>query len=190
MKYAPRLINPTKVQTGKVRLSFANLFEPRAAKEGEDLKYSVDLLIPKDDKENLATIEQAIENAKQQGLEKKWNNKLPSNYGQPLKDGDDKDNDDAGVYAGHFFINAKSGADEQPTLLDRDKEPVTDGKEIYSGCYARAILRFYPYKVSGNNGVSCILDGVQKLEDGTALGGRGNVAQEFDEIEDDEDFLN
>ena len=43
-------VNGTKVITGKVRLSYANLLEPKGF-EGQEPKYSVVLLIPKDDAE-------------------------------------------------------------------------------------------------------------------------------------------
>lgn len=41
--------DPMKVLTGEVRLSYANLTTPRAAKPGGEAKYSVTLLIPKSD---------------------------------------------------------------------------------------------------------------------------------------------
>ena len=40
---------PTKVVTGKCRLSYVNVFQPRAAKPGQKEKYSVCVLIPKTD---------------------------------------------------------------------------------------------------------------------------------------------
>ena len=43
----------TKVITGTVRLSYANIWEPKSIK-GSAAKYSVSLLIPKSDKATLA----------------------------------------------------------------------------------------------------------------------------------------
>ena len=43
--------NKTKVVTGLVRLSYANVWEPKAATEGAVPKYSVSLIIPKSDTE-------------------------------------------------------------------------------------------------------------------------------------------
>ena len=37
----------TKVITGKVRFSYAHVFEPVAMAEGQDAKYQVSLIIPK-----------------------------------------------------------------------------------------------------------------------------------------------
>lgn len=48
---------PTKVLTGEVRLSYANLTTPRAVQQGQDAKYSVTLLIPKTDTATKANID-------------------------------------------------------------------------------------------------------------------------------------
>ena len=53
----------TKVVTGKVRFSYANVWEPTAIEEGKPKKYNVSILIPKKDKKGLAKIEAAIEAA-------------------------------------------------------------------------------------------------------------------------------
>lgn len=42
-----------KVITGKVRLSYANVWEPKVQSEGQKPKYSVSIIIPKDDKDTL-----------------------------------------------------------------------------------------------------------------------------------------
>ena len=42
----------TKVKTGEVRFSYCHLFEPHAFDEIQEPKYSVMLLIDKNDKEN------------------------------------------------------------------------------------------------------------------------------------------
>lgn len=43
----------TKVVTGRIRMSYANLFTPRAMLEGQDPKYSLCVLISKSDKETI-----------------------------------------------------------------------------------------------------------------------------------------
>src|SRR5690625_6061011 len=60
----------TKVVTGEVRFSYLHVFEPHAVEEGQEKKYSVSILIPKDDKETLARIKKAIENAIEASLPK------------------------------------------------------------------------------------------------------------------------
>ena len=56
--------NSSHVITGKVRLSYANLFTPKASEDGGDPKYSVAILIPKSDKATLNKVKAAIEAVK------------------------------------------------------------------------------------------------------------------------------
>ena len=60
--------NKTKVVTGLVRLSYANVWEPKAATEGAVPKYSVSLIIPKSDTETIAKINAAIDAAIEEGI--------------------------------------------------------------------------------------------------------------------------
>ena len=53
----------TKVLTGEVRLSYANLTAPRAAQDGGEPKYSVTLLIPKTDTATKADIDASMKAA-------------------------------------------------------------------------------------------------------------------------------
>ena len=59
----------TKVVTGVVRLSYANVWEPASIKGGTP-KYSVSLIIPKDDEKTLAAINAAIDAAIKDGVSK------------------------------------------------------------------------------------------------------------------------
>ena len=58
-----------KVVTGKVRLSYAHIWEPVSI-NGSDEKYSVSLIIPKSDKKTVQEIQKAVEEAKQDGKAK------------------------------------------------------------------------------------------------------------------------
>ena len=51
--------NPTKVVTGVVRLSYANVWEP-ASINGSNPKYSVSLIIPKTDTKTIDAINAAV----------------------------------------------------------------------------------------------------------------------------------
>ena len=55
-------MNSTKVVTGVVRLSYANVWEP-ASINGSNPKYSVSLIIPKSDKQTLDAINAAVDAA-------------------------------------------------------------------------------------------------------------------------------
>jgi len=186
------LKNDTKVITGKVRLSYANIFEPKSI-NGSDPKYSVSLIIPKDDTQQIEVIKQAIENAKERD-KGKWNGKIPANLKLPLRDGDlERPEDEA--YANSYFINANST--RPPAVVGTEIDRAT-GKairlgedEVYSGCYARVSINFYGFNAAGNRGIACGLGNIQKIADGERLGG-GSTAEEdfeFEEVDVDDDFL-
>ena len=179
----------TKVITGKVRFSYVFVFTPRAPSPGQDPKYSVRLLIPKSDRETLHKIKAAIEAAKQQGL-KLWGGKLPAGLKSPVRDGDEEFPDQP-EYAGHYFVNASSK--QKPGLVDRFKSPIEDSTDLYSGCYGRASLNFFPFNQAGNRGIGCGLNHLQKLADGDYLGGRSRAEDDFDDDfladESDDSFL-
>lgn len=181
----------TKVVTGEVRFSYLHVFEPHAIEEGQDKKYSVSLLIPKSDKKTLNAIKKAIEAAKVAG-KAKWGGKIPANLKMPLRDGD-VDRPDQEEYAGHYFVNANST--NKPGIVDANVQPIIDSTELYSGCYGRASVNFYAYNVSGNKGIACGLNNIQKLRDGETLGGRSHAEDDFEPVDVDEDgdmddFLN
>lgn len=176
----------TKVTTGKVRLSYAHLFEPHAI-EGNEPKYSVSVIIPKTDSETLKAIKEAVAEAKEQG-KSKWGGKIPATLKTPLRDGDGERPDDE-AYTNCYFLNASSK--NKPGVVDKSVQPILDATEVYSGCYARLTLNFYPFSASGNKGVAAGLGNVQKLEDGEPLGGFTRAEDEFDSVEDtaNDDFL-
>ncbi len=164
----------TKVITGKVRMSYANVFEPKSI-NGGDAKFSVSLIIPKSDKSTLEKINAAIELAKEEGLTK-LGGKIPANLKTPLRDGDiDRPDDEA--YADSYFINANSTT--RPGIVDENLQSIIDTTEFYSGCYGRASIVFYAYNANGNKGIACGLQNLQKLEDAESLGGKAKAEDDF-----------
>lgn len=172
----------TKVTTGKVRLSYAHLFEPHAI-EGNEPKYSVSVIIPKTDTETLKAIKEAVAEAKELG-KGKFGGKVPANLKTPLRDGDiDRPDDEA--YVGCYFLNANSK--NKPGVVDINVQPVMDSTEVYSGCYGRLTLNFYAYGASGNKGIAAGLGNVQKLADGEPLGGFTRAEDDFESLESSEE---
>lgn len=175
--------NSTKVVTGKVRFSYANVYEAKSI-NGSDPKYSVSLIIPKSDKKTLAEIKAAIDQAKKDGISK-FGGKVPANLKLPLRDGDvDRADDEA--YKDSYFINANSK--DKPGIVDKNINPILDQTEFYSGCYGRASINFYAFNQNGNKGVACGLQNLQKLSDGEPLSGRSRAEDDFSTAEED-DFL-
>lgn len=174
----------TKIITGKVRFSYVHVFEAHAIEEGQTPKFSVSILIDKKDKKTLAKIEKAVEQATQEGKASKFGGKLPGNLKLPLRDGDLEKPDDEN-YEGKMFINA--GSFRKPGIVDEDLNPIMDREDFYSGCYGRASVNFYAFNVSGNKGIACGLNNLQKTEDGENLGGGGTSAE--DDFGSDDDLM-
>lgn len=170
----------TRVKTGKVRFSYAHVFQPQVDPETGTKKYSVSILIPKTDTKAIKRIEAAIEAAKQEGLAKLGGSL--KNIKTPLRDGDEEREDDE-VYAGHMFMTATSN--RPPGIVDAELEELTDDEDFYSGCYGRASVNFYAYNVNKSKGIACGLNNLQKLEDGERLAGvTKSAAADFGEEDD------
>ena len=186
--------NPTKVITGKnTIMSYLNVNEPKVPLGGGTPKYSVSLIIPKSDTVTVAKIRAAIQAAYEEGQSKlKGNSKfVPAleDIKTPLRDGDkDRKGDEA--YQNAWFVNANSTT--KPGVVDTDRQPILDSSELYSGIIGRASINFYAFNSSGNRGIACGLNNIQKLSDGTPLGGHSRAEDDFadlEEEEDEEDFL-
>ena len=177
----------SKVITKKVRFSYVNIFRSRAFREGQDAKFSICLLIPKEDKAGLAKIQRAIDEAVQEGISSKWGGKQPKNLHLPLRDGDMERADEAPEYEGMMFLNANSSS--KPGIVDKDRNKILDPDEVYSGCWGRASINFFPYDSNGNRGVGVGLNNIQKLKDGERLGAARAAAEDDfgDGFEDDEE---
>ena len=175
--------NRTKVITGvNTRLSYFHGWEPVSVNGGAE-KYSVSVLIPKNDKETINAINAAIDAAIEEGISK-FGGKKPNKAAikLPLRDGDTERDDEA--YRGHFFINANSNT--PPQIVDRSVKPILDRGEVYSGCFARVSLNFFAFNSNGSKGVACGLGNIQKVRDGEPLGGKSKAEDDFSTIEDEE----
>lgn len=182
--------NPTKVITGvDTRWSYANVWDPKSINGGIP-KYSVSLIIPKSDKVTIQKIKAAIQAAYEEGEGKlKGNGKSVPSLSvlkTPLRDGDLERPDDA-AYANSFFVNAN--ATSAPGIVDADCNPIMTRSEVYSGVYGRASITFYAFNSSGNKGIACGLNNLQKIRDGEPLGGKASAESDF-ATDDDDDFLN
>lgn len=183
------ITNPTKVITGvNTRWSYANVWDPKAIDGGKP-KYSVSLIIPKDDTATVNKIKAAIQAAYEEGEGKlKGTGKTVPPLAaikNPLRDGDIEKPDDE-AYANAYFINANSAT--APGVVDADRQPIIERSEVYSGVYGRASINFYAFNVNGNKGIACGLNNLQKIRDGEPLGGKSSAESDF-ATDDDEDFL-
>lgn len=178
-------VNPTKVVTGVVRLSYANVWEPKSINGGAE-KFSVSLIIPKSDTKTIAAINAAVNAAIEEGRGK-FGGKIPNKAALklPLRDGDiDRPDDEA--YADSYFVNANSNS--APEIVDKALNSIMSRSEVYSGVYARVSINFYAFNSNGNRGIACGLGNIQKIRDGEPLGSKSNAADDF-ATDVDDDFL-
>lgn len=169
----------THVVTGKCRLSYVTLSEPKSIQGGEP-KYSVTVLIPKSDVQTKQRIDAAIEAAKQKGVSGCFGGKAPALLSTPLHDGDGARPSDGEPYGqeckGCWVIAVSSK--NRPMVVDADRNPIIDASELYSGIYGRVAMDFYPY-AGQKKGIGVGLGNVQKLADGEPLVPRASVEDDF-----------
>ena len=88
-----------------------------------------------------------------------------------------------------MFINANATVNYPPKIVDRHVQPIMDRSEVYSGCYANVSVSFYAFNQNGNIGIGCGLGNIQKIGDGDPLSSARSAEEDFDELEDDDEFL-
>jgi hypothetical protein len=179
--------NPSRITTKKVRIAFANVFEPVDKLNTGTPKYSACLLIPKDDEEGVDRIQDAIDYVTEE-YKKANGGKLPRNFKLPLRDGDEEDEKaDNPDFQGHYFMNVSSV--RKPTIVDRDMEKIEDAEDFFSGCYCRVALNFFSFDKQGSKGIAVGFSNIQKIKKGPYIGsGASSPEEDFSEPLDDDDF--
>ena len=172
-----------KVHLKDVRISFANIFDPKQVNGQGDPKFSAAFLSPRS---HPAATE--LSNAIQAEATTKWGAKagdvlkaLKAGDKLCVHDGDAKADNDS--YAGNLFVNASNKT--RPLVIGPQREPLvaSDGKP-YSGCYVNAIVEVWPQDNQFGKRVNASLLGVQFLRDGERLSGGGvAAAEDFQAIE-------
>lgn len=175
-----------KITLVDVRCGFPHLFEAKSVEAGGTKRYSITLLIPKgtdEGKAYKAQIDKLIAAVKAD--KPKTFKPKPSRI--CLKDGD-TDESAKPEYAGHWFINANRNESQgQPQVVDRKKQPITDAKAIYGGCYVSAVIGIYGTD-KGGDAIPASLEIVQKRKDGDRFGGGSTASlDDLPDLEDDEE---
>lgn len=164
------------VQTPEFRLCFPNLFKPTSFEGSTRETYNCVMVFPKDaDLSKLKEIAKAA-----------FNKTFPNGAKgarSPFRDGNEKVDDWGEVFKDATFIRASSNI--KPGVADRRKRLITDEEQVYSGCYARAIVHAFAYDVKGNKGVSFGLDAIQIVREGEHLGGGAAAVNMFEDLGDD-----
>ena len=131
--------------TGKVRFSYANVFEPREMPNGDE-KYSVTLLIPKSDNDTYQRITAEINKILQEGVADTFKGVMPTNPKLPIHDGDGL-RQSGDPYSAeckrHWVITANSI--NAPEVVDASCNPIISKNEndIYFAILIGSILIMY-----------------------------------------------
>lgn len=164
------------VQTPEFRLCFPNLFKPTSFEGSTRETYNCVMVFPKDaDLSKLKEIAKAA-----------FNKAFPNGakgVRSPFRDGNEKADDWGEVFKDAIFIRASSNI--KPGVADRRKRLITEEEQVYSGCYARAIVHAFAYDVKGNKGVSFGLEAIQIVREGEHLGGGAAAVNMFEDLGDD-----
>ena len=173
-------VSENRVITGeRTRWSYCNVLQPREDDNGK-MKYSVSLIIPKDDTETVDAIRRAIQytyNDSTETLAGK-NGVVPEldDISIPLNDGDEERPNDE-IYKNSYYINAKS--DYAPNIIDRHGRKLRSDEDVYSGCYGRVSITFYAFRKNKNVGIGAGLNNMLKCADGERLGGIISAESDF-----------
>lgn len=180
--------NPLKVVLGKHRVTYVHVKEPTAFEDGGDKKYDCTFLIPKNhpDVAKIKAVIKSAYNANKESLFKGLPMTSPK-FWNPLRDGSEwlEEHPDATEYEDHFFI--KAATKSQPAVFDRDKQDILDLDEVYSGCFCRGVMVAFAFN-NKSKGVAFFLNSLMKMEDGERLGGFSANADDYEDMEDEDDL--
>lgn len=175
------------------RLSFVHLMEPTPSMSGDRNIYSVQVVVPKDDKAGIAAIKAEIDKAITDGIGKKMFNKATSlnpEFRRCFRDGDQKaaevDDGSQDYLKNCMFFNASCSETRPPAVVNRFGKPIVRADEVYSGCYGLVSVNFYPFK-HGKGGIAAGLNHVMVREDGERLDGRETADKAFAGLADSEE---
>jgi Protein of unknown function (DUF2815) len=176
----------SKLMLSNVRLAFPNLFKPTTVNGEGDPAYSAALLLTADHPQL-----EAIRAAQEACGKDKWGDKWPQVKKEimakdrfALHDGDTKSNYDG--FEGNFFISSRAKQTARPTVIDRNKSPLTeaDGRP-YAGCFVNASIELWAQDNAYGKRINAQLRGVQFFRDGDSFGGGSPASSdEFESVED------
>lgn len=174
------------VTINNVRLSYANLFQPKPPYNNPtgEPKYSVTILVPKSNTSAKSLIDQEIARAIETGVSSKWGGVRPPQPAICVHDGDGPRPSDGSAFGeecrGCWVFTASSK--QAPFVVDGQVQPIIDPTQVYSGMWANVCVTFYAYNQAGKKGIGCGLNGVQKLRDDTPLSSRVTAQEAFQAI--------
>lgn len=176
-----------KIVIDCAKFEYVHIAEPWAYKEGEILKYSITLLIPKPNAQYnhedfvyynniVQKIKSTISEAYNKALTGVWDTNTPNPNYQALEKQIIRDGDQSGkeIYYGCYYIKATRNINQGLVLVkNANGKFVQDGellKQIQNGDWGAVYLTFKGYQYTMNNkinkGIGIYLDAIYKTHDG------------------------
>jgi hypothetical protein len=179
-----KLSKPEKYVTGRVILQFSNLNTPYKHTEKSEPKYTITVLIPKDNKDEISNLKTLIN--------KHWKlGKIKNGNINPLKNGTDlveektEDGKEIDPITANFY-QFKTASKFRPKIIDAKKLKFTGEENELRGYWCRLSVDFYAFKTGSNSGVTSFFKGCQVIAPSEVEIPGGDVTNDFDE-EDTED---
>lgn len=168
-----------KVVVGEVRFSYAHVFQPWG---DTDPKYSVVAVINKKDTHIIDEIKKAIHEVYDEEKQGMFKGRAINSLALPLKDGDNpgEGREPNPSYEGCYYISANRKT--APGVVARDRKPIVNQDDFYSGCYGYISITIAPYDINGKKGIKAYLNHIMKTRDGERLGGASTAEFDFADV--------
>lgn len=165
-----------KIFTPEGRVAFSHVWEPHSFEAGKQENYSLILVF--EPGTDLTEMKKACIAA----AKKKFGDKASAMFKNgklkmPWRDGSEYSEYGDPFVEGATFVTLKSK--NAPGIVDHNAKPILKQMDFYSGCLARASCLCWAFDQMGNQGVTLLLNNVQKVGDGERMSGRMNAEDEF-----------
>lgn len=160
-------------------ISYPHLFNARAIEVGGDQKYSVSVLIKKNDPQ-VAALQSIIDQEKANG----WPSGFPANGKVFMKDCAVAFPSEP-TLAGYMVISGNAKLEAKPAVVDANMNPVMDPSQVYAGSICWVAFNSFIYNQAVNKGVSCGLNAVMITGEDSELGrldNRPSVESMFSDV--------
>lgn len=172
------------IKLNNVRLSFPQIWTPKAFKSDQTPSFSATFLLHK--KDNAKDIK-ALKVALGETADDKWPSGRPGALKICLHEGSEKDHID-GYTSDILYIGTGAKMSDRPRIFDKDMseiDPMQQSK-VYAGCYVNALITLWAQDNEWGKRVNAQLDAIQLVRDGPAFGApRVDPTKHFAPLEDD-----
>ncbi len=191
-----------QIKLERVRLSFPDIWKPKAVKKEDEPKYSAAFLIEKTEKEKegkwdkegqVSSFKLAVLTVAKEEWGDKAKEMIQKGVSHPkggkdviltcLHEGSDKEYD--GYNESNMYISSSSP--RRPMVRDRDLAVLAEeDRRPYAGCYVNAIVRLWNQKNNFGNRVNAELMGLQFVADGEPFGAAPLADDAFENLDEKE----